>query len=304
MNSIHFNNGKTLFLSFMAASLLPFTASANNAAAESDGVLMNPMFWVLTGIIVVLAIFIIVLGEVVKNAAAFAKSDKTDNSKAGVILGSLAMLMLLSSDSAMAQTVADAPVNYGGLTSVLFWSMISVIAFEIIMIIFLVVIIRNLLGVEERKAALIAAKEAALAKANKAEPSLFDQFNASVSLDKEEEIMFDHEYDGIRELDNNLPPWWKYGFYVTIIWSVIYVVHYHVTRTGDLSDAEYRNEVVAAEVRIAEYMKTAANLVDETNVKVNTDGETLAKGREVYNANCSACHGKSRRRNCRTQPDR
>ena len=31
-----------------------------------------------------------------------------------------------------------------------------------------------------------------------------------------------HEWDGIRELNNPLPKWWIYSFYVCILWSVAY----------------------------------------------------------------------------------
>ncbi|MCX7728420.1 MAG: hypothetical protein N2203_03010, partial [Bacteroidia bacterium] len=51
----------------------------------------------------------------------------------------------------------------------------------------------------------------------------------SVPIEKEATIQFDHEYDGIRELDNVLPPWWLWMFYATIIFSVVYLVHYHLS---------------------------------------------------------------------------
>ena len=59
----------------------------------------------------------------------------------------------------------------------------------------------------------------------------------------EKDVLMDHEYDGIRELDNRLPPWWLYLFYITIIWSVIYMVHFHVIGTGDSSVEEYMKEI-------------------------------------------------------------
>src|SRR6478752_3195204 len=49
----------------------------------------------------------------------------------------------------------------------------------------------------------------------------------TVPVEKEEAILTDHIYDGIRELDNNLPPWWKYLFYATIVFSGIYLYAYH-----------------------------------------------------------------------------
>ena len=59
----------------------------------------------------------------------------------------------------------------------------------------------------------------------------------------EKDVLLDHNYDGIQELDNDLPPWWLWLFYFTIIWSVIYMVHYHVIDTGDSSEVEYLKEM-------------------------------------------------------------
>ncbi len=60
---------------------------------------------------------------------------------------------------------------------------------------------------------------------------------------KKDDNLLDHDYDGIQELDNDLPPWWLWLFYITIGFSVIYMLHYHVFRTGDLQIAEYNKEI-------------------------------------------------------------
>jgi len=59
----------------------------------------------------------------------------------------------------------------------------------------------------------------------------------------EKDVLLDHNYDGIQELDNDLPPWWLWMFYISIIWSVLYMIHYHVIGTGDLSAVEYEKEM-------------------------------------------------------------
>lgn len=64
-----------------------------------------------------------------------------------------------------------------------------------------------------------------------------------MAANDQKDVLLDHEYDGIRELDNKLPPWWLYLFYISIVFSVIYMIHYHVTGTGDLSHSEYMKEV-------------------------------------------------------------
>lgn len=62
-------------------------------------------------------------------------------------------------------------------------------------------------------------------------------------MNKKEDRLLDHAYDGIQELDNDLPPWWLWLFYITIIFGVVYMIHYHVIGTGDLSRAEYMKEM-------------------------------------------------------------
>ena len=69
-----------------------------------------------------------------------------------------------------------------------------------------------------------------------------------MSNDPKEPLLLDHEYDGIRELDNQLPRWWVWLFYITIFYSAGYLVYYHVTGSGDLQAAEYTKEMKSGEV--------------------------------------------------------
>ncbi|HZH69304.1 MAG TPA: cbb3-type cytochrome c oxidase N-terminal domain-containing protein [Flavobacteriaceae bacterium] len=105
----------------------------------------------------------------------------------------------------------------------------------------------------------------------------------------EAEIVLDHNYDGIRELDNNLPPWWVYSFYITIIFAVVYMLRYHVF-DGPTQEEEYQREVAAAVIAIEEYKKTAKNLVDASTVEVLTDAADLQVGKSIFNDKCMVCH--------------
>jgi mono/diheme cytochrome c family protein len=62
-------------------------------------------------------------------------------------------------------------------------------------------------------------------------------------MPKKNDILMSHDYDGIQELDNDLPTWWLWLFYLTIIFSIVYLMHYHVIRSGDLMIAEYEKEL-------------------------------------------------------------
>ncbi|SDQ24312.1 cbb3-type cytochrome c oxidase N-terminal domain-containing protein [Flagellimonas zhangzhouensis] len=119
--------------------------------------------------------------------------------------------------------------------------------------------------------------------------NLMKKLTRTKAIEKEEEIILDHNYDGIRELDNVLPPWWVYLFYVTIIFGVIYLVRFHVI--GEYDQAlEYEQEVAAAKIEIEEYKRTAKDLVDVNTVELLTDASDLSAGESIFQSNCVACH--------------
>lgn len=102
-------------------------------------------------------------------------------------------------------------------------------------------------------------------------------------------LIEDHEYDGIRELNNPLPPWWLYLFYITILFGGIYMARYHLLGAPN-QNAEYELAMAAAEEAIARYKETAVDLVDVTTVVVLEDSESLAAGKIVFDTQCAVCH--------------
>eukprot|EP01029_Cantina_marsupialis_P027544 TRINITY_DN7728_c0_g2_i3.p1 TRINITY_DN7728_c0_g2~~TRINITY_DN7728_c0_g2_i3.p1 ORF type:complete len:196 (-),score=23.57 TRINITY_DN7728_c0_g2_i3:105-692(-) len=103
-------------------------------------------------------------------------------------------------------------------------------------------------------------------------------------LEEHEHLISDHDYDGIRELNNPMPTWWRYLFYVTIVFSAIYMFRYHVFG-DDLQIDEYNKEMALAE---ANKPKPA---FDENALILMTDAANLGKGKVIYDKNCIACHG-------------
>lgn len=108
-------------------------------------------------------------------------------------------------------------------------------------------------------------------------------------LESEGQLLLDHDYDGIKELDNNLPPWWVYLFYASIVFGIVYMVRFEVLG-ADNQEMELKKEVAQAKIDIAEYMKTAPDMMDEKTVTLVTDPADLAAGKEIYTTNCAACH--------------
>jgi cytochrome c oxidase cbb3-type subunit 3 len=109
-----------------------------------------------------------------------------------------------------------------------------------------------------------------------------------MSNDPQEPLLLDHNYDGIQELDNKLPRWWVWLFYITIIYAAIYLVYYHVTRTGDLQAAEYANEM-----KIGEQIKNGTMGKFESSIATlqpASDAGVLESGHQTYTKFCAPCH--------------
>lgn len=101
--------------------------------------------------------------------------------------------------------------------------------------------------------------------------------------------LLNHEYDGIRELDNPLPGWWKMTFYITIVFGIFYVYHYHLG-SGKTTSEELRDSLQAVELAKHSAKKPEA-FSEEALLAAVTDSAKLAQGKEVYVGKCAVCHG-------------
>ena len=110
-------------------------------------------------------------------------------------------------------------------------------------------------------------------------------------LSEEKDMLIEHSYDGIRELDNPIPGWFNFLFYGSIIFGIVYLLHYHVFKTGKLQDEEYVIEMKEAEEERALFLSKSANMVDEHTVTADLSAETIAAGKALYTQNCTPCHG-------------
>ncbi|WP_348798922.1 cbb3-type cytochrome c oxidase N-terminal domain-containing protein [Flavobacterium adhaerens] len=169
-------------------------------------------------------------------------------------------------------------------------------------LVFLIVLLFVLIAIEVTLSAVDKISYALLSDAEKAKiaeqealdtkswyEKLKENFTQSGTVEEEKELLMDHDYDGIKELDNNLPPWWVYLFYACIVFAVIYLVRYEIMGAPD-QDAELKAELAQAKIEVEEYMKTAPDLLDEKSVTLLTDADALGKGKEIFTTNCAACH--------------
>lgn len=168
----------------------------------------------------------------------------------------------------------------------------AVLVVAILVLIVAIMLVMVLKTILQKEGAL---KSEAQAVVQEAKPSLWERLNARltkiVPVEKEETVMLDHDYDGIKELDNHLPPWWKWLFYFTIIVSVIYLFVYHVIDYFPLMDEEYAIEMKEANEKLATLEASGAvETIDVNNPVKSEDPAVIASGMSIFNTNCASCH--------------
>lgn len=273
-------------LSFLAIACLPATAMAAEQT-KSGGSLNLVLISLLTLIIVLLFVIGMMGSTLVSLGQAYKEKIREKKSKSGIVKMLLVSVTIGASLTATAQeAVTPEPVSItsiAGLPVVEFYMLIGTIILELFVILVLIlltnILIKAIAGKEDKYAA----------KPKEAKVNFWDRFNATVAIEKEKDIMLDHDYDGIKELDNSLPPWWKYGFYLTIVVGVIYLWHFHIGN-GKSPEEEFIAEMKRGEEEVAAYLAKSANNVDENSV-VMLDGVGIAAGQGLFAKNCIACHG-------------
>ncbi|MFD0863823.1 cbb3-type cytochrome c oxidase N-terminal domain-containing protein [Sungkyunkwania multivorans] len=171
------------------------------------------------------------------------------------------------------------------------------VALFLLLVLLILIAIESIVGAVERVMFQTLSEEAQeryLAKKEKKVEfkwfkNIYNKLLDQRAIEEEEEIILDHNYDGIKELDNSLPPWWLYLFYATIVFGVVYLAKYHVFN-GTTQAQEYEIEVAEARAAIEEWKKTAKDLVDVNTVVLLTDASDLNAGQKIFTTNCVACH--------------
>jgi len=136
-------------------------------------------------------------------------------------------------------------------------------------------------------------EETIVAKKESTWTKFWDRINKRVPKEKEASILMDHNYDGIRELDNHLPPWWTASFYLSMVFAVVYMFVYHVfdmaPLPGELYEIEIAEAKTAAAARLAEGGGDADG-IDEATVTFSDDPAVIESGKKIYDMQCASCH--------------
>lgn len=252
----------------------------------------NTLSITLISLMILLLIIIGILANILLGTADLKMKKKEKQQNKGVASSLMIIGLMLTSQVLFAQdaTTTDAAktasATIGGMPVSTFYVMASVIFLELFIIIALLLNIKFLIKTEKEKIATAAE----IAEEKRTKLSWWDKFNKLKPVSEEASLDLGHEYDGIRELNNRLPPWWLYGFYLTIIFAVVYLWRFHVSHTGPSSAEEYNRSVASAELKIKEYLKSKGDAVDENTVTLLTSKEDLAEGKANYLKSCVSCH--------------
>ncbi|MEO7308218.1 MAG: cbb3-type cytochrome c oxidase N-terminal domain-containing protein [Ferruginibacter sp.] len=275
-------------ISFFVASVLVAQTTPVAARPVTSG--YNQLAMLLMILIVVLAFVIWGMGMVL-TALGRQLVDKSKNASKVLSVMLLAGFSLLSQVSqaldATATNVVKQLPNYGGLSSTTYYLFLTVFFMELVVILFLAFSIRRMYT-ELLPEKIKPRSEGSMFRTwwAKMDSKLFTK---AVAVEKEADILLDHDYDGIKELDNALPPWWKYGFYITIGIALIYLLNFHVLGIGLNPAQEYNAEMEKARIEKEVYEANNKDRIDENNVPMaNTDG--IKAGQLLFEANCVACH--------------
>ncbi len=292
MNFIKLIKNKIILTALASLTLVTATAQTTNTApAQATDSGYNQLAILLILMIIVLAFVIWGMGQVL-TALGRQLVDKGKNSSK--VLTSIFIIGLsLFTQVSFAQTAptttepVKAAANYGGLSQSAFEILLTVIGVEIIVILFLAFSIRRMYTELLPQKVKVAGQKSKLA----AWWSRMDKriFTKAVAVEKEADVLLDHDYDGIQELDNALPPWWKYGFYITIVVGFVYLLNFHVFGIGKNPTEEYNAEMENARIQKERYEANNKDRIDENNVPM-ADATGIKEGERLYEANCIACH--------------
>lgn len=189
----------------------------------------------------------------------------------------------VNADVAAEEAVATGTQLIGGLSPFSFYLLFGIIVLELLVVFILLMMFRYFMGLE-RQPVPVTEKKKRFAWIEK----MMGSKTAKGLTD--EDIDLGHDFDGISELDNPTPPWWRWGFVISVLAGVIYVWRYEVVHSAPNQYEELAIKTEEADVAIKAYLAKSANNVDENNVKYLTEAADIEAGKATFVQMCAACH--------------
>lgn len=291
----NYNNYKKSILALLIAGFTPLNLMA--APVIAAGPNFNSWRWIIVLVAIVLAYFIFKLSSearasyVEKARRAMRKAAR--DSKAGILLLFISAQFLATGVFAQegeAAVVVEEPSVLSQIPMDI-WFGFLVILIELALIVFLLPLESRLFNENEKEALADAKAEGVKYVSKKAWwKRLINAFGVDNTAEDIEKLDLHHDYDGISELDNNIPAWWTWTWIASIVFSIIYLIRFFIT--GGIPDQiqELAMANKKEEIRMEEYLAKAGSLMDENNVTM-MDEAAISKGKVLFDKNCIACHG-------------
>ncbi len=277
-----------LFVASFFVNMLQAQDAAKDTAPVAKEVFYDStVAYVLVTVIGLLAVVIFMLGNVfilaIKNKMDYEKSNSAP--KAAILTG---LMLLFSTSSLWAQSVP------AGTKTVVSDTIIYMLAFIVVLEMIIIVYFANGIRSFLKKEAAQTAATAGVPVVEKEKVSWFDRLYNRNTQEDIARLDLGHDYDGIKELDNEVPVWWRWGFAISLIFGIVYMYSYHIAETKPLQQAELAMDMEQAAIQQAAYLEKSANNVDENTVKMMS-AEDIAKGKELYikPGACATCHAEN-----------
>lgn len=273
-----------ILCSFLVPHFITYAQVNDEAIKSPPKVYEAEPVYIILAVICLLAVIIAVMAKVFVTAAKYrVERDKQQNSGLPILIF---MLLLLPFGTCIAQ--APKAIQQVYFSEITVQVLLFILGLELLIIVYLAYHIQGFL----KAAKLTVAKEStsiSLVKKSWLE-KLYKQNTAEEIL----QLDLGHNYDGIRELDNNIPIWWKLGFALSIVFAVSYLYGYHVAHSKPLQQEELRIDMAMAAEQHSRYLEQTANNIDEKNVTM-LGKEDIESGKALFikPGACATCHGEN-----------
>lgn len=204
-----------------------------------------------------------------------------------IILCSIGLNAIAADEHSLLSADTQNEIAYGAIVC----TMLLILLALLVVLRAFKVLSRVIMKYEGYTDAEIAAELKPAKKEKKPKAEVWNKLLSLRPLSEEKDLLIEHDYDGIQELDNPVPGWFMYLFYVTIIFAASYLLIYHVFGVGQLQYDEYKTEIAQADAAKKIYLSKQANRVDETTVKLVNDPKVFAAGQLIFTQSCMPCHG-------------